>query len=81
MFQSFSDVQTAVDALTARVNALDGQNLPNPSTAAINVLQANVAGAQETINQLVLTLDSQLQDLQTTVNNLQLAVNRLNGIS
>jgi len=80
MFQSLQDVQTAFDVLTARVNALDGQNLPNPAQSAVAQLQAKFSGAQETINQLVLTLDTQLQDLQTSVTNLQTSVNQLLGV-
>lgn len=81
MFQSFQDVQTAYDGLLSRVNALDGQNLPNADLAAVAQLRAALAGFKVTIEQLTLTIDSQLDSLQTSVNNLTLALHQLQGIS
>lgn len=68
------------DSLLARVNAIDGQNLPNPKNAVDADLYARIAGLKTMISQTTLVLQGQLTTIQTTLNQLNVAVNALSGV-
>lgn len=65
--RSLADVNTIVDNLQARVNQLDGTGLADPTESTRAVLQAEVEGLRETVNQAVLTLDAHLTELETKI--------------
>lgn len=75
------DLTTAVNALTARVNAIDGQNLPDPTKSQLNGLELELAGLRTTIRQVSLVLQANLKDLTTAVANLQTQINGQLGVS
>jgi hypothetical protein len=62
-----------------RLTALDGVGAVVPSSAAVPVLQADMNGLRSTLNQLVLTLQSQLNAYGQQVSQLQSSVNTLLG--
>jgi hypothetical protein len=69
------------NALLARVNSIDGQNLPDPAQSQLNQLQMGIAGLRTTIRQVTLVLQANLKDLVTQVTNLQLLLNQSKGVS
>ena len=68
-------------ALTARVNALDGQNLPAPTQGQIAVVASSLAGVKKSTNSALLVLESQLTGLLQQVTAIQTQVNQLRGVS
>jgi septation ring formation regulator EzrA len=63
---TLSDLQTQITNLTARVNLLDGQGLPQNVQGFTAQTSANIAGVKSDINGVVLSLEA--------VNNQQFAL-------
>lgn len=57
-------LQTEIDALSARVNSIDGQGLSDPALAQILQMQSKIAGLQTTIRQSVLAMEQALNTLK-----------------
>ncbi len=72
---------TAVNDLTARVNAIDGQNLPDPTQSQLRTLGKEINGLRTTIRQVTLVLEASLKDLSQSVQNMQTRLNQLSGVS
>lgn len=81
MARTLEQTNTLVDAMLARLNQLDGANLPHPSEASTAVLQAEIDGLRQTVNQAVLTLDAHLNDLDRTIAELRALLHAHLGIS
>jgi hypothetical protein len=62
-------LQTQLDALTTRVNNLDGLGLVDPNLGTVQLLQRQLNGLQTTIKQSVLKMEQLYLDLKATVNN------------
>lgn len=78
-----TDLQNQISSLAAllpsqaraRINALDGTGLADPSLAWTTIQAKKIAGLQTTVNQVALVLQQQLGDLKTLVTTLQTALN------
>lgn len=77
-----SEVQqdSSIQQLDNRLTALDGVGAQVPSQAAVPTLFAGLNGLKTTINQLTLTIQSQLNTIAQTIATLQTTVNNLLGI-
>lgn len=53
-------------ALT-RLSQIDGSGLSDPSVASVPSVRREIEGLKETIHQVILVLDGQLNDLKTEV--------------
>jgi hypothetical protein len=73
-------LQGELDALLARVNAIDGTGLSDPTLAVTAVLAAKIAGLQTTIVQSNLTLQKLLNDVRADVASLRAALNTHLGV-
>ena len=71
---------TAVNDLTARVNSIDGQNLPDPTQAQLRGVEMEINGLRTTIRQVTLVLEASLKDLAQAVQNMQSQLNQRNGV-
>ena len=69
------------NALTARVNNIDGLNLPDPAEARLHRLALEITGLRTTIRQVTLVLEADLKDLIVQVGNLQTLFNQSRGVS
>src|SRR5665213_1800193 len=63
--------QAQFTLLANRVTAIDGITSPNPPAAAVPTIQADLNGLHTTLNQLVLLLQSQLNQVLATVSQIQ----------
>lgn len=70
-------VQDDLTNFLARLSAIDGIGLSNPSTGDIPVIESDINGLRTTLSQVVLTIQSQLNAIQNQVNNIQTTVNLL----
>lgn len=63
----YSDTQLSqmMDILTARVSALDGQGLSDPSLGTVSVLQSRANGFDLKLKQVVGSLEQQLGAIKT----------------
>jgi hypothetical protein len=77
---TLEELQIQVDGMEARLNALDGTGLTDPSTAVTTVLASKVNGLKTTVNQVGLLMQQRLTALQTEVNALKTLVNTHLGI-
>jgi non-ribosomal peptide synthetase component F len=80
MAYTLVQLSTMMDALTARVNQIDGQNLSDATKASLAVLTAQYNSQRSDSLNLVLTLEQLLQTLQATVNTLQSTLNAHLGV-
>jgi len=74
---SISPAQFAL--LVNRVTALDGINAATPSASAVPTIQADLNGLHTSLNQLVLTIQTQLNLVANLVTQLQGATNEILG--
>jgi TolA-binding protein len=81
MNRSLDELNTAFDALLARVNQLDGAGLSDASESTVAQVQAKIAGLDETVKQAVLTLDAHLNDLEKAIDDLRKALNNHLGVA
>lgn len=63
------ELKIQVDALTARVNAIDGIGLSAPAVGAIPTINNNIAGLRTTIKQSVLQMQQLYTDLKDSIDN------------
>ena len=80
MNRTTDQINTALDNLTVRLNQVDGIGLTYTSESTIASLTADIAGMRETVNQVVLALDSHLNDLEASVAELQHLLNAHLGL-
>jgi hypothetical protein len=73
-------VQEQIDALTARVNVLDGQNLTDPALAVTTVLAAKDNGLETMLRQNVLAIEQSLNKIKADLAALKTLVNTHLGI-
>lgn len=76
---SLEQLSSMVDALTARVNAIDGAGLPDPSQSLASKTNASINGFKTTLSDTALVLEQELQQLQQQVANLQAQLKVLQG--
>jgi hypothetical protein len=81
MPRTLDQLNSAFDTLTVRVNQLDGIGLPDQTESTVASLKADVEGLRETVNQVVLTLDGHLNDMETSLAALQKLVNEHLGLA
>lgn len=74
------DLQNQITAIAARLAALDGQGLIDPTLAWTTIQAKKIAGLQSVINQAALALQQQVLDLRTLVTSLQTALNTHLGL-
>jgi hypothetical protein len=75
------DLQTQVSALAARLAALDGQGLPNPSTAFVATTNAKINGLQTDLTGSVLSLEGLLTSAGVSIAGLWAALSTALGIT
>lgn len=62
------DLQSQITTLSARLNSVDGVNLPNPADGTVPTLQRSVAGLRLDLNQSILKIESILNTFKATLN-------------
>jgi hypothetical protein len=77
MSYSVDQLSTMMDALTARVAALDGVGLNDPSQGFTTTITRRVRGLETTLKQYVLTIQSQFTDVRSAIASAQAALNTL----
>ena len=75
-----AQLSTMMDALTARVNAIDGQNLSPKFRSELQKLRAGIDGLKKTLGQVNLGYQGQNAKLTQQLNAVSSLVNTLSGI-
>jgi hypothetical protein len=75
------DLQSQVTALSARLAVLDGQGLPNPSTAFVATTNAKIKGVQLDLTQSVMSLEGLLTSINISIAGLWAALSTALGIT
>lgn len=75
MPRTLTQVDNDLAALEARVNAIDGQNLADPSLSVLTVLAAKDTALQTTMRQSILMLEQALNQIKADLATLRATVN------
>jgi hypothetical protein len=76
---TLDQVTTMLNALTLRVNALDGQNLPTGITSSNSQIIGQLNSIQTDLNQLAASFENQLSIINTALATIQSQINVLSG--
>ena len=80
MNRTLDQLNSDFDALLARVNAIDGENLPAGSTGAIAQLTALIQGLKKTLGNVNMGYKQDISTLTKQITDLQQAVQNLTGV-
>ena len=64
---SIDQLSNLVDQLTARLNAVDGQNLAEPATGVLPAQAKQIAGLRTDLNQSILNMENILNGFKNTL--------------
>jgi len=78
---STDQLTDAVTNLTARLNQVDGAGLPVTSQSELAKLKADISGLKTTVEQVTLTLESQLNTVLAQIQSLATLLNSHLGVS
>jgi hypothetical protein len=80
MAYTLDQLSTMIDALTARVNAIDGINLPSSVASALATLQAANTSTNQDLKQSLLVIQQQLLTQTALLNQYIALVNTKLGV-
>jgi uncharacterized protein YlxW (UPF0749 family) len=76
---TLEEVCTMLDALTTRVNLIDGENLTNPLTGDVAQLQNQINSLNTDLQQVVLQFETTMNSFKAAINNAIATLNSLTG--